>query len=39
MGADHLTPHNDGPGNAAYQEMQERLAVVTARERAARRGR
>lgn len=33
MGADELTPHNDGPGNAAYQEMQERLAVVMARER------
>jgi hypothetical protein len=38
MGADHLTPHNDGPGNAAYQEMQERLAEVQQRERAARGG-
>jgi hypothetical protein len=36
MGADSLTPHNDGPGNEAYQGMRELLADVTERERARR---
>lgn len=38
MGADHLTPRNESPGNAAYREMQARLAAVTARERKRARG-
>lgn len=33
MGRDHLSPQNDGPGNAAYQQMTAMLAQVQARER------
>lgn len=33
MGATHITPENEGPGNAAYQQMRALLAEVQRSER------